>query len=357
VRQEPLYRRYAAVERQADNLAAVQTQTERRASPSPCRAEIAATVEQLRGASTQAEVDKHNAKLAVLAGQLAHLDAQRRDEADKLQTQQILNENQAAKERQDFLEKPARRGAPDLGHRRDLAAEREGNPDRATPGHEAHARPHLRIAFAGLTVCGLLVLRHACGTAPLLPVSRRTCLRRLAGMSRPMDRWQGEIKVDTRTDYPSDPMRRLHGKAPARRNPPTAAGGAQLMENFAPGLRESVLSLTDALRVVVFFVCVVGLVLQIQQARADTEGLTRPLVRAAIVVGLVATLPHWFGFTERVFPQRGGHRAGRLHASTRCGRRCKLRETVSGSNSDFSLRRIGESLYRAFLYGRPSWSS
>ena len=33
------------------------------------------------------------------------LDAQRRDEADKLQTQQILNENQAAKERQDFLEK------------------------------------------------------------------------------------------------------------------------------------------------------------------------------------------------------------------------------------------------------------
>ena len=50
-------------------------------------------------------MDKHNAKLAVLAGQLAHLDAQRRDEADKLQTQQILNENQAAKERQDFLEK------------------------------------------------------------------------------------------------------------------------------------------------------------------------------------------------------------------------------------------------------------
>ena len=29
----------------------------------------------------------------------------RRDEADKLQTQQILNENQAAKERQDFLER------------------------------------------------------------------------------------------------------------------------------------------------------------------------------------------------------------------------------------------------------------
>ena len=73
------------------------------------------------------------------------------------------------------------------------------------------------------------------------------------------------------------------------------------MENFAPGLRESILSLTDALRLIVFFVCVVGLVLKIQQARADVEGITRPLVRATVIVGLVATLPYWFGFTERVF--------------------------------------------------------
>ena len=63
------------------------------------------------------------------------------------------------------------------------------------------------------------------------------------------------------------------------------------MENFAPGLRESILSLTDALRAIVFFVCVVGLVLQIQQARADMEGFTRPFVRATVIVGLVATLP------------------------------------------------------------------
>jgi hypothetical protein len=40
-----------------------------------------------------------------LNGQIAHLDAVRRDEADKLRAQQILNENQAAKERQDLLEK------------------------------------------------------------------------------------------------------------------------------------------------------------------------------------------------------------------------------------------------------------
>ena len=102
-RQEPLYLRYAAVERQADNLATVQAATDSRSAS--LQAEIAATLEQLRRAGTQAEVDKLTAKLAALNGQLAHVDAQRRDEADKLHAQQILNDNQAAKERQDFLER------------------------------------------------------------------------------------------------------------------------------------------------------------------------------------------------------------------------------------------------------------
>ena len=102
-RQEPLYLRYAAVERQADNLATVQAATDSRSAS--LQAEIAATLEQLRSAGTQAEVDKLTAKLAALNGQLAHVDAQRRDEADKLHAQQILNDNQAAKERQDFLER------------------------------------------------------------------------------------------------------------------------------------------------------------------------------------------------------------------------------------------------------------
>lgn len=122
------------------------------------------------------------------------------------------------------------------------------------------------------------------------------------------------------------------------------------MENFAPGLRESILSLTDALRLIVFFVCVVGLVLQIQQARADVEGVTRPIVRATVVVGLVATLPYWFGFTERVFltvadTVHEGYTEHPMRTATR------LRESVSGSTTDFSLRRIGESVYQAFLYG------
>jgi hypothetical protein len=103
VRQEPLYLRYSAVERQADNLAAVQVETDARGAV--LQADLTATLEQLRTAGTQAEVDKLNVKIAALNGQLAHVDAQRRDEADKLRAQQILNENQAAKERQDFLEK------------------------------------------------------------------------------------------------------------------------------------------------------------------------------------------------------------------------------------------------------------
>jgi hypothetical protein len=101
-RNATLYRRYAAVERQADNLADAQRRaTERLAI---LQADIAATLVQLRAASTQAEVDKLQAKLTALNGQLAHVDAQRRDESDKLRAQQILNENQAAKERQDLLE-------------------------------------------------------------------------------------------------------------------------------------------------------------------------------------------------------------------------------------------------------------
>lgn len=67
---------------------------------------------------------------------------------------------------------------------------------------------YLLIALAGLAVCGLLVLRHACRTAPLLPdpADRPVPPRRNVA---PLDRWQGEIKVDTRTNYPSGPMRQL----------------------------------------------------------------------------------------------------------------------------------------------------
>lgn len=102
-RQGDLYRRYAAVERQADSMAEVQMQADSRAVA--LQNDIATTLEQLRTAPTQAEVDKLAAKLGALNAQLGHVAAVRAGESAKLQAQQILNENQAAKERQDLLER------------------------------------------------------------------------------------------------------------------------------------------------------------------------------------------------------------------------------------------------------------
>jgi len=103
VRQETSYRRYAAVDRQADNAERVADETQ--AQTVSLQADLGATLVALRDAPTQADVDKLNVKVAALNGQLALLAARRRDEADKLAAQQIQNENQAAKERQDLLEK------------------------------------------------------------------------------------------------------------------------------------------------------------------------------------------------------------------------------------------------------------
>ncbi len=64
--------------------------------------------------------------------------------------------------------------------------------------------PYILIALAGLAVCGVLLLRHAVRTAGETPAS--------AGSGPPqpkkapvVDRWQGGIRVDNRTDYTPDP--------------------------------------------------------------------------------------------------------------------------------------------------------
>lgn len=102
-RQEAPYRRYAAVERQADNFSSVLAETD--AKRAALQTDLAQALAALRVAPTQADVDKLNARIAAINGQLAQLAAHRHDEAEKLRAQQILNENQAAKERQDLLEK------------------------------------------------------------------------------------------------------------------------------------------------------------------------------------------------------------------------------------------------------------
>jgi Skp family chaperone for outer membrane proteins len=102
-RQTDGYRRFAAVERQADQAARVQDETAARRSV--LQSDLADTLAALKAASTQAETDKLNAKISALNGQLALIAAQRTDEAEKLQSQHVQNENQAAKERRDLLER------------------------------------------------------------------------------------------------------------------------------------------------------------------------------------------------------------------------------------------------------------
>lgn len=122
------------------------------------------------------------------------------------------------------------------------------------------------------------------------------------------------------------------------------------MENFAPGLREAIVSLANSLRVVVFFVCTAGLMLQVQRARAEMESLAAPVVRAIVVVALVATLPHWFGLTEKMFLSLAD-RLNEGYTQHPMQTSAQVRATVGDTGDEWSFRKVGESLYKAFLYG------
>lgn len=102
-RQTAAYRRYAAVDQQAEQLGRVHDETEARRVA--LQSDLAQTLVAVQAATTQAEVDKLNVKVAALNGQLGVIAAQRRDQSDRLQAQQAENENQATKERQDLIEK------------------------------------------------------------------------------------------------------------------------------------------------------------------------------------------------------------------------------------------------------------
>jgi len=65
------------------------------------------------------------------------------------------------------------------------------------------------ITAAGIGICGVLVLVHACRTAPEVPaVSDLPPPARRA--VQPVDAWQGGIKVDARTDYHANPEATKH---------------------------------------------------------------------------------------------------------------------------------------------------
>lgn len=121
------------------------------------------------------------------------------------------------------------------------------------------------------------------------------------------------------------------------------------MENFAPGLRPAIIDLANTLRFIVFFVAIAGFMLHLQRARADIESLARPIVSAILIIGIITTLPHWFGFTERLFLEIANSVNERytehpMQAAT------LLRDSVTEEANEFSLSRIGESLYRATLW-------
>lgn len=121
------------------------------------------------------------------------------------------------------------------------------------------------------------------------------------------------------------------------------------MENFVPGLRDGILTLTEALRFVLYFVCVAGFMLQVHHARAEQDSLVLPLVRGIVVVGLIATLPYWFEFAEKLFLAMAdvvndGYREHPMRAAV------LIRDSVTDGGSDFSFARFGESFYRGVLF-------
>lgn len=98
-----LYRRFAAIERQAAN--AETTRALVAAKRELLRHDLADALSRLQQAQTQAEVDKLHINIAALNAQMDELSSREREANAQLTAQFFLNEAQAAKERQDLLEK------------------------------------------------------------------------------------------------------------------------------------------------------------------------------------------------------------------------------------------------------------
>jgi hypothetical protein len=91
MRRDPMiYRRYAVLDAKQDVSAQVATETRDRERE--LQAEVAATLEELKSAETDAEVQKLSAKLTALNGQLAYVEAARRREVDSVALQKIAND-------------------------------------------------------------------------------------------------------------------------------------------------------------------------------------------------------------------------------------------------------------------------
>jgi hypothetical protein len=101
-----LFRRYAVLDAtQANNE---QVTTETKARENELQEEIARTLDELKTASTDAEVQKQSAKLTTLNGQLVQVEASRRREVDAVALQKIANDARLEEERQAAAELAAK---------------------------------------------------------------------------------------------------------------------------------------------------------------------------------------------------------------------------------------------------------
>lgn len=97
MRRDPMiYRRYAVLDAKQDVTAQVALETGERERE--LQAEVAATMAELKGAETDAEVQKLSAKLTALNGQLTYVEAARRREVDAVTLQKIANDTRSEAE-------------------------------------------------------------------------------------------------------------------------------------------------------------------------------------------------------------------------------------------------------------------
>src|SRR5690606_23913793 len=91
MRRDPMiYRRYAVLDAKQDVAAQVAVETRNRDVERP--AEVATTLEEMKTAETDAEVQTLSAKLTALNGQLSHVERARRREVDAVALQKIAND-------------------------------------------------------------------------------------------------------------------------------------------------------------------------------------------------------------------------------------------------------------------------
>jgi len=107
LQRDPLtFRRYSILDAKQDNSEQVTAQTKTREQE--LQEEIAVTLEELKAAKTDAEVQKLSAKLTALNGQLAQVEAVRRREVDEVALQKIANDSRLEQERQAAAEAEAK---------------------------------------------------------------------------------------------------------------------------------------------------------------------------------------------------------------------------------------------------------